>query len=437
MKHQGGLQRISRRGCAVDGSKPIIERGAAGARRVLVRVLMLLCVLVVSGKMAADEAPVWVGIDAEFGVEGSTSAQAIRLGATIAVEEINAAGGVLGGRPLALIETDNRSVPARSAKNLRELAAVPDLVAVLSGRYSPVVVAALPVVHELGLPLLDPWAAADPITEHGFEPDFVFRLSIKDTWAIAALLEHAEQRGLRQIGLLLSNTEWGRSSQRAAQAYLQRKRELKIAETRWFNWGQASLREEYRALRAAGAEAIILVANEREGDVLVKELANEPPEDRLPVLAHWGITGGTFFEKAGSVLDAVDLVVVQTFSFLNARGPVAERVMAAIARQGTPDPRRIASPVGVAHAYDLVHLLARALDLAGSTDRSAVRLGLEQVTDHAGLVKYYAHPFAPGRHDALDEGDVFIARYAADGAIEPIAPLALDEAVEASDSASH
>lgn len=50
------------------------------------------------------EKPVYIGLDAEFGYKNSTSAEAIRMGMLVAMEEINKAGGVLGGRPLELVE---------------------------------------------------------------------------------------------------------------------------------------------------------------------------------------------------------------------------------------------------------------------------------------------------------------------------------------------
>lgn len=66
---------------------------------------MALCFfMIIATGARADSSPILIGIDAEFGVVGSTSAQAIRWGAQIAVDEINADGGVLGGRPLALVE---------------------------------------------------------------------------------------------------------------------------------------------------------------------------------------------------------------------------------------------------------------------------------------------------------------------------------------------
>ena len=69
----------------------------------IIRTVFYLCLVMIATGAWADSTPVLIGIDAEFSVVGSTSAQAIRLGAQIAVDEINADGGVLGGRPLALV----------------------------------------------------------------------------------------------------------------------------------------------------------------------------------------------------------------------------------------------------------------------------------------------------------------------------------------------
>ncbi|EKE17602.1 MAG: ABC-type branched-chain amino acid transport system, periplasmic component, partial [uncultured bacterium] len=86
---------------------------------------------------------------------------------------------------------------------------------------------------------------------------------------------------------------------------------------------------------------------------------------------------------------------------------------------GTKSERDIISAVGVAHAYDLTHLLAKAIDKAGSTDRPAIRNALEKLGSHQGAVRRYAQPFTADRHEALDPKDVFMAYYAkTDGALE-------------------
>jgi branched-chain amino acid transport system substrate-binding protein len=99
-------------------------------------------------------------------------------------------------------------------------------------------------------------------------------------------------------------------------------------------------------------------------------------------------------------------------------------VLAAVQRkQGVASAQHVKSPVGVAHAYDLTHLLAMAIRKAGSTDRSRVRDALEQLGPYNGLVQRYAVPFTRGRHDALSASNLFFARYTAADQLIPVVPL--------------
>jgi branched-chain amino acid transport system substrate-binding protein len=389
-------------------------------RRSLATLVLLAAFLAGAAPSAAGAAarPVLIGLDAEFGYTDSTSAEAIREGILIAIDEINRAGGVLGGRPLALEERANHSVPARSIENIKELAAKPDLVAVFCGRFSPTVLEALPTVHKVELPLLDPWAAADAIVDNGYATNYVFRLSLRDGWAIPVMLRHAQQLKARSVGLLLLNTSWGRGSLKAAEKFAAEQPAIRIAGVDWFNWNVKTFTEKYQALRGQGAQAIILVSNSNEGEILIREVAALPASERIPIISHWGVTGGRLAELAGPALSKVEFSVVQTYSFIGATSEAARRVVSAHQRLfGSGGPRTIKSPVGVAHAYDLTHLLARAIAKAGSTDRRAVRDALERLGRYSGLIRNYPKPFTPERHDALSPEQLYMAEYAEDGAI--------------------
>ena len=385
--------------------------------------LWLLLSLPAATAAPAAGAPVRIAIDAEFSWPGSTSAQAIEQGVRIAIDEINGSGGVLAGRPLELITRDNGTVPARSIRNLEELAQVPDLVAVFCGRHSPVVIEAIDRIHELKLILLDPWAAADIITDHRHSPSYTFRLSLRDSHAMPALLDHGASRGIRAFGMMALNTTWGRSNLTAAEKHLQKNTGSRLVGVRWFNWQDQSLLDKYLDLKRLGAQAILLVANDREASLLMREMTTLPASERLPLLSHWGVSGGQMGQMAGSLVNEIDFVMVQTYSFVGDQRPRTRQVLAAASRLfGVTDPRAIASPVGLAHAYDLTHILARAIDAAGTTNRTAVRNALEQVRNHDGLIRRYARPFEAGRHDALTAADVILTRYEADGAIVPLPP---------------
>lgn len=372
---------------------------------------------------AAEPAkPVLIGLDGEFGHVSSTSAEAIRQGIQIAIDEINQAGGVLRGRPLKLVEKANGSLPARSTNNIKEFAVMPDLVAVYCGRFSPTVLETLPLIHQLRVPLLDPWAAADGIVDNGYAPNYVFRLSLKDSWAANAMLAYLERRNLRRVGLLMLNTSWGRSTKKAAEDYLARKPGSIIVATQWINWDdkEDSMLAKLQQLRASGAQAILLTANAEEAAILSKVMLNLPEAERLPIASHWGVTGGKLPELVGEDFYKLDFRVVQTYSFIGQKSPLAVNVIAAQNKlAGGKSARAIASPVGVAHAYDLTHILAKAINLAGSTDRGAIRDALEKIPVHAGLIKKYSPPFNGKRHEALSENDVFMAKYSPlDGALE-------------------
>ncbi len=74
----------------------------------------------------------------------------------------------------------------------------------------------------------------------------------------------------------------------------------------------------------------------------------------------------------------------------------------------------------MAHAYDMLHLLALAIGRAGNTDRATLRQALERLPPHQGLIKRYAPAFTPARHEALGEEELLLARYRADGALVPL-----------------
>jgi branched-chain amino acid transport system substrate-binding protein len=365
--------------------------------------------------------PIRIGLDADMSSGAAQSGEAIRRGALIAISEINASGGVLG-RPLELIVKDHRGNPARGIDNILALAEVEELVAVLGGLHTPVALAELETIHQHKLIYLGPWAAGTPIVDNDYDPNFVFRVSVRDEHAASFLIGAAQSRGFKRPGLLLWRTAWGRSNEKAMKAAV-RQIGLEPPVIQWFNSGEPVLTEQFQALAAGGADVILLVANPNDGLVAVRDLARMQPENRLPIISHWGITGGNFFNQAAENIAAIDLSFLQTFSFLTPPFPDrAKRVHDEYCKQFGPCEATagLRSPAGIAHAYDLIHLLRLAIESSGSTDRSEVRNQLEQLPPHQGLMRNYQPAFTPQRHDALDARDFRLSRFDEVGAIVPM-----------------
>lgn len=120
-------------------------------------------------------------------------------------------------------------------------------------------------------------------------------------------------------------------------------------------------------------------------------------------------------------MDLVNLRFLQTFSFLthnNSREK--DRFLSYLRGENNEKLEKIKAPVGMAHAYDLVHLLAKAIKMTGSLDRPVIRDNLERIEFYQGLVKTYSPPFTPERHDALDRSDFIMAKYDSSGYIVPL-----------------
>lgn len=368
-----------------------------------------------------NKPPVLIGFDGAYGQKTNTAPIAIELGARAAIDEINRAGGVLGGRPLKLVTTDNKGVSARGKDNFIELAEMKDMVAVFGGKYSPISVEVLPEAHRLKVPLISVWGSADIITDHSHRPSYSFRVSLKDEWGVEAMMRRlATHYKVSQACAFLPNTAWGRSADTVIKAKAARYK-LNFGVVRWYNWGDTSFSEAYRSCLDKRGQGLMFVGNEKEAAILLKEMAVKPEQQRLPVVAHWGTVGGVLHQMVGDALSLVNFDVIQTFSFLNNTRPRA-RTLAQWIHANSPytSPDTIPSPVGAAHAYDAVHLVAMAVERAKSTEGSRIRDALEKLPPFSGAVRDYKNPFTATRHDAFDASQVLFVRVGSDGRLTPI-----------------
>ena len=361
----------------------------------------------------------WViGLDADMSSGSARSGESIRRGLVLAIEEINQKGGLLG-RPVKLEIRDHRGNPDRGVDNLEEFSEMDNLLAVVGGIHTPVALKELPIIHEKRLIYLSPWAAGTPIVDNDYEPNFVFRVSIRDEFAGGFLVQQAKKRNLKRMGLLLERTGWGRSNHKAISESL-RQYGLEPAGVEWFNWGEKKINVQIEDLLKKNCDVILLVCNALEGTEIVNTLARLPKDKRIPVLSHWGISAGDFFQQTQDALKKVDVTFIQSFSFLN---PNLNENAQNLAEQyvekfdDSESPRDIFAPVGTAHAYEILQMFATAVQQANSGEKEKIITALESLGPYSGVIKNYSRPFRPEFHDALCVEDFILARFDEDGVI--------------------
>ncbi len=360
-----------------------------------------------------------VGLDADFSQYAATAGLGFRRGAHLAIEEINAAGGVLG-RPLRLLARDNKGLPSVGVGNIKDFAAQPAVVAVLGGVQSAVVMAEKEPIAATGLPLLVAWASVGDLFMPDQKPGAVFRLSANDQLAAPFIIDQLLQQRYQRPAILLENTVWGRVNLERMQEHLKKSGQA-FAQVESFNRGQTDFNDALHRIDRAGADVLVLVATGAEGGQVVRALAQRA--STLPVLSHWGVSSGKFWADNREALAKIDMRFFQTFTFIGNPRPQSQRLAKNYQNQyGVASLREIAVPQAVAQSYDLVHLLARAITQAGSTDRTAVRHALENLPPIEGAVRRYAPAFTASRHDALGAENYHFARFTEDGAIVMASP---------------
>lgn len=334
-----------------------------------------------------------IGLDADLSQGTALAGLAIKRGLLLAMDEINQNGGVLG-KTLALLARDHQGVPARGKKNIEDFIQHKKVVAIVGGLHSSVADAELELIQEAGIPFLIPWAATASLTENKRQPNPVFRISINDSLAGPFLLDHAlkqENGATKKIALLLENSAWGRGIHKSL-LFEMANREVSSPIVEWLNKGEDNFLPILGKVQQAGVTTIILVANPPEGIKIINGLAQL--DAGISVVSHWGITGGAaFWEKTAKSLTKVNVVFPQTFTFNKNQRPKALLFGQSYLKNfGLDSPEEIPAPVGTAQAYDLLHLLSRAIEKAGSTDPAAIRTALESLGPYEGLITDIPHP---------------------------------------------
>ena len=364
----------------------------------------------IPGSLSAQE-PIKIGHVAALSGGSAQSGEAITRGLSLAIEEINASGGILGGRKIELLQRDDESVPPKGVVAARELISKEKVVAIFGGIDSPVALATVPIVNKEKVPYIAVWAAGTGITRNGAEPNFVFRVSAVDVLVDVKLLDYANKKfGSTKPGLLLVNNPWGASNETGLFEAAKTNAGLHIVGVEKFENADVDMTAQLTRLKEKGADTVIIVGNAAPGAQLMK--SRERMGWTVPIVSHWGISGGRFPELAGPT--AGDAHFVQTYSFFGKQGTVGERVLAALKKKypQIKGPEDIFSPVGTANAYDAMHLLVQAIAQAGSTDGDKIRDALENLSGkYEGLIKTYDHPFSKTEHDALGPGDYIMVRY--------------------------
>ncbi len=365
---------------------------------------------------AQAQTTIRLGLVSALSGQNAKSGEAIVRGLSLALDEINAQGGLLG-KKVELVTRDDESNPAKGVVAARELVQREHVVAFFGGVDTPVSLAIVPFANQAKVPFIGVWAAGTAITKNGAAENYVFRVSAVDDLVDVALVDYAVKKyGARKPGMILINNAWGESNEAGLKSALAAKK-IPYSAIEKFETEDVDVVPQLTRLKNAGTDVLFMVANVAPSSQVVKSL------DRMgwnvPIVSHWGPAGGRFSELAGPSAPKVHFI--ETYSFSGKLSPKGAVVLAALKKKypAIVSMADVTPAVGIANAYDAMHLTALAIAKAGSTEGPKIRAAFYKIDSYDGLIKTYKTPFTPTNQDALSSSD-YIFTYFKDGEILPL-----------------
>jgi branched-chain amino acid transport system substrate-binding protein len=222
-------------------------------------VLALLTVLLVSFPAAAgaQAPPIRIGFASAMSGPAAITGEGVRWGATLAVDEINAKGGIMG-RKIEAYFADNKATPGEAVSAVRKLADVDKVDVIIGQTHSGPCLAAMPVVKEIGIPMVIESCSHAQIRQLSGKGgnEWTFRVALDDEIMASTFARYMAKQGVKSSSILAMNNDFGRGAASAYDAAF-KKAGIKLLSTEFFDPGQADYRPVLTRLKRAGAETIL------------------------------------------------------------------------------------------------------------------------------------------------------------------------------------
>ena len=378
-----------------------MSRNTLQAAAAVIALPLLLLVAHVPVRAQAP-APLKVGFICPFSGGSADFGNSARLGAELAVKEINEVGGFVG-RSIELVARDDKASPDEGRRVSEELVLKEKVAFTVGFCNTGVALKSLDVFQDNKHLLVVPVSTGSAVTaKYAPAESYIFRMSARDTLQAAFLVDEVVKRGFTKVAVFADKTGYGEGGHKDVERFLA-DRQLKPVYTARFDLGVKTLAAQVQEAKAAGAEALIGYTVGPELAVLTQ--ARAEAGFKGPMYGPWPLSFRTVWEKAGAAAEGVMMVqtIIQDLS--------NERRMSFIARlkrhAGT---QPIGSLMAAAQTYDAVHLMLRVLfQTKGDTSGDALKRALEDLQKpYVGVVTTHDKPFSATDHDAFSRNMIWL-----------------------------
>lgn len=303
----------------------------------------------------------------------ATFGQSSHKGTLLAVEEINAAGGLLG-KKVELIHEDNRSLPGESATIVKKLITRDHVVAVLGEVASGRSLEAAPVCQENKIPMISPSSTNPEVTKRG---DYIFRVCFIDPFQGTVMAKFAKGRLKAQKVAVLSDVA-APYSIGLAQYFKERFTADggQIVSEQRFNSGDKDFKAQLTSIKAANPDAVFVPCYYTEAGLIVSQARQ------------LGITvplfGGDGWEAPQLIeigKEAMEGCYYSTHYSPEDQSPAVQEFVKKFKAKNNGEVPDAMAALG----YDSAMVLADAIKRAGTTESAKLRDAIAATKDFVGV----------------------------------------------------
>jgi branched-chain amino acid transport system substrate-binding protein len=317
-------------------------------------------------------APFKIGLAAPFTGDYATYGASHEGGAKIAVEELNAAGGVNGGQVSTELG-DDLGDPKQAVLVAQKFIDDTSIVFVNGHMFSGATIAAGVKYESAGLTMISPSATNPDITPLGA---FIWRICMTDAFQGEGLAKYSVTTlGKQKIAIMYDSSDYGRGLADAFESGVTGTGGA-IVEKQQYATGDTDFKSQLTKIKGAGPDLLFLSGYYPEGSKIAQQ-ARELGMD-VQMLGSDGYASDELPKLGGAAVEG--MLVSTFFDYSNSDPAIQKFVEAYKAANDGANPDWFA-----ANSYDVIMLAAQAATNAGSNDRTALNDALGSIGTYEGI----------------------------------------------------
>ena len=329
----------------------------------------VLGTVVLAASFSAQADSIKVGFNVPLTGFAAADGKSARIGAELAVEQVNAAGGI-NGKDLELVIYDDQASPKESAPLAAKLITQDGVVAGISGSYSGATRAAATIYQENATPYISAYAVHPDITRSG---DYVFRTSFMgEVQGRAGAKLVGEMMGKKRVSIITLANDFGKSLEAG---FKEKAAEFGIEILGEYDY---SIKDRefgpiVSKVKAEAPDAIYASGYFFTAGPLVSQLRAAGVD--VPVIGQEGYDGEMFIKIAGA---AAEGVIITTSLDRDSTEPLAQAFI-----QGFQKKSGYPADMVSASTHTAVLVLAEAMKQVDPSDKAALREAIASTSINA------------------------------------------------------